>query len=481
MSTFTIPNVFIANTKIKSASVNANFAAISGVLNTNLLPAVGNASALVTTSSGGNLQSILPLGTEGQTLIVDPTATSTGGLKFASPASGISAAELYNVGLSATATAGALTVALKQRDGTTDPGPATGAALIGIRSPTAASGATNERSVQTALSMTLAAGTTLGMLPSQNNALWVYAIDTDGAGTMALGCSTLKVDEGQLQNVYQESQAISLTIANPAVISGTALPYQINNAFQVTTTGSLPAGISTGANFYVNSTDGSNMTFNSIAQAGSNAATTGSQSGTPTIHVANCQLVSNANYANVAVRLLGKMVFNLTTAGTWIAPQSIEINPSLNIVEIPQASWFNSSQAITGTQSLLLNNVPLFDTHGLVDPTGQFIAPSSGVVAIFNIWSTSAAPLSPVNSGDRIEVEVRLNNVTYNNVNGFTIQTNSSAFQIFNVTGYTTVKVNKGDLVNLTIAGTGSIPGQFLLSGGGQGNTTSYTFTPTYS
>lgn len=479
MSVFTVPNIFVANTKIKSASVNANFAAIATTLNTNLLPAVGNTNALVTTDSGGNLRSVLPLGTEGQTLVVDPTATATGGLIFATPTAGISASQLDNVGLAVSASGGALTIALKQSDGVTDPTSGTGAAIIALRSPTASVGGYNSRQVITPLSMTLSLGTTLGMVANQNNSLWVYAIDTDGAGTMALGVSTLRVDDGQVQTVYPESSPVTISIASPAVFTMGTPPFSDNDGVELTTTGSLPSGLFGQQPYYVCNLSGS--TFNlAIGAGGSPINTTGSQSGIQTIHVNNCQLVSNAMYSAAAVRLLGRAVFNLATPGTWTTPGIVEMYPMLTPTEVPSSyySAANTGQTISATPTLISCQALISDTHGLVDELGQYIAPCSGSLTLTTFFTTDGAPASPVNAGDFIFVNYYNNGVAQGGVCGYTVPTNSFSQQIQYITGSIDLHVNKLDVITSRIFSSTPAAGQYSVSGAN--TTNSFVLNPTF-
>jgi hypothetical protein len=111
-----------------------------------------------------------------------------------------SADELTNLGLACSVGSSALTIALKQADGSTDPASGSGAVKIGFRSSTLTSGAYNQRSVTGALSLTISSGSTLGH--SSGNAHYIYVYAIDNAGTVELAVS---------QTLYPENQRISTT------------------------------------------------------------------------------------------------------------------------------------------------------------------------------------------------------------------------------------------------------------------------------
>jgi hypothetical protein len=98
------------------------------------------------------------------------------------------------------ATSYSLNVALKQSDGTSDPGSGASTVKIGFRSPTLTSGGFNERQVTSALSIVAPEGATFDLESGVNQAIYLYAIDN--AGSVQLGLSANGgIDEGSLQNV----------------------------------------------------------------------------------------------------------------------------------------------------------------------------------------------------------------------------------------------------------------------------------------
>lgn len=108
---------------------------------------------------------------------------------------------LSNVGLATSVGSNALTVALKQADGSTN---ASGGAPITIafRSSTLTSGAYNLRTVTGALSVVVSSGSTLGHADGVAQNIYVYAIDN--AGTVELAVSSVLFDEDKLHSTTAE-------------------------------------------------------------------------------------------------------------------------------------------------------------------------------------------------------------------------------------------------------------------------------------
>jgi len=136
------------------------------------------------------------IGTDGQVLTAD--SASTPGLKWATSASSPDQSyELSNLGLSVTASAGTITVALKAKDGTTDPS-AGSPVKIGFRDSTATTGAYTQRSVTASNTLSIAGATTLGAKSGTTHFVYIYAFDN--VGTITLGASFNIYDEGTLQS-----------------------------------------------------------------------------------------------------------------------------------------------------------------------------------------------------------------------------------------------------------------------------------------
>lgn len=118
---------------------------------------------------------------------------------------------LWNLGLSASVGASALTVNLKQADGTTDP-TATKPCMIGFRSATLTSGAVSERTATAAVTLTVPSTATLGQTSAVAGNLYVYAIDN--AGTIELAIAGTD---------FGDSGRVSTTVMNTASDDGATM------------------------------------------------------------------------------------------------------------------------------------------------------------------------------------------------------------------------------------------------------------------
>jgi hypothetical protein len=87
----------------------------------------------------------------------------------------------------------AVTIALKQKDGTTDPSTGTSSVSIGFRNATATSGAFSIVDVTGALSVVIPSGATLGQFSAVSQRTFIYAINN--AGTVELAVSSTLYDE----------------------------------------------------------------------------------------------------------------------------------------------------------------------------------------------------------------------------------------------------------------------------------------------
>lgn len=137
------------------------------------------------------------------------------------PASSSSAAVnssqiIQNLGLLTSIAANAMTIALKQADGTTDPAAAPANVSLSFRSATATSGAYNIRSVTSALSIVIPSGASLGQVSGMNQYVWIYALDN--AGTVELAVSGVEVfADGSIQS----TTAISAGATSGSVLYST--------------------------------------------------------------------------------------------------------------------------------------------------------------------------------------------------------------------------------------------------------------------
>lgn len=104
-----------------------------------------------------------------------------------------SAGGFDNLGLALSVGSSALTIALKQADGSTNPSTGTAAVKMGFRSTTITAGSYTYVSATAATSVVVPSGATLGLSSGSNVYIYVYAINA--AGTVELAVSTLYRDE----------------------------------------------------------------------------------------------------------------------------------------------------------------------------------------------------------------------------------------------------------------------------------------------
>lgn len=113
-------------------------------------------------------------GTDGETLNIDDVLTSP-------------SQRLDNAGLLVSVAANALTIALKQADGATDPAAGQGRVKIAFRGTTLTLGSFVQRTLAAASSIVVPSGATLGQVSGVAGYLYLYALDN--AGTIELAIS----------------------------------------------------------------------------------------------------------------------------------------------------------------------------------------------------------------------------------------------------------------------------------------------------
>lgn len=109
--------------------------------------------------------------------------------------------DAINYSLSASVAGNALTIALKTQAGT-DP-TSRDVSKISFRSSTLTSGAFNQRSITSALSITIPSGTTIGTVNASATNIYVYAMDNAGTVVLAVSLSPFS------DKTVQSSSAIS--------------------------------------------------------------------------------------------------------------------------------------------------------------------------------------------------------------------------------------------------------------------------------
>ncbi len=112
---------------------------------------------------------------------------------------------LENAGLGVSFGSGAMTIALKQKNGTADP---TGASPVklGMRDTDQTNGGFNYRTKAVAASLVISSGSTLGLTSAVESKIYVYAIE-DGSGGIELAASQRLVSEDELITTVAEGGA----------------------------------------------------------------------------------------------------------------------------------------------------------------------------------------------------------------------------------------------------------------------------------
>lgn len=291
---------------------------------------------------------------------------------------------LWNLGLALSVGSSALTIALKQADGSTNPA-ASGPVLIGTRSSTLTSALYNIRSVTGALSVVVPSTATLGMKDAKAGYIYVYAIDN--AGTIELAVSS---------SLFDESGLVSTT-----TISGSATSATV--------------------------------------------------------------MYSTTGRSNVACRLIGRLISNQTTAGTWAAvPTTAAVGQYGALRDVGEVKFFAT---VTGSKTIAPNNSAIkiaFDS-ATTDTTGYFDATNNRyLVTIPGTYSVKAA------------VFINSTNVLANNYQG-RIYKNGSLYTVgFNMTVPVTASFSATAAADLP----NCIPGDYFevfVSGAGNNGTNTLT------
>jgi len=137
------------------------------------------------------------------------------------------------IGLETSVSTNALTVALKQTDGSTDPSSGS-PVYVGFRSATATSGAYSQISVTSALSITVPSGTTLGTTNGNSALIYVYGINNSGTVELALSLMPT-FDNGSVQNTTAISGGLNSKVLY-STSARTNVPVRLLGRINITET-----------------------------------------------------------------------------------------------------------------------------------------------------------------------------------------------------------------------------------------------------
>jgi hypothetical protein len=112
--------------------------------------------------------------------------------------------DLQNLGLSAAVSGNALTINLKQLDGSSAPS-STGPVSIGFRGTMAANGDISRIQAVAATSLVISSGSTMGHRSAKGNYIYIYALNN--GGTIELAASSKRFDDGSVVTTTAEGGA----------------------------------------------------------------------------------------------------------------------------------------------------------------------------------------------------------------------------------------------------------------------------------
>jgi hypothetical protein len=289
--------------------------------------------------------------TSGANGTVSSVAPSTAGNIFMSDGTDWTSASvthpygLRNLGFASSQSGGVLTGAIKQASGS-DPSTGASTVFVTMRSSTATSGTYNQRTFTGAASLAISVQTTLGLTSAKPGYVYWYAIDSDGSGAMKIGASSTRYDDGTPVTTMKESDTATITIASPGVVSVSGNTLANGDQVIFTTTGALPTGLTAGSLYYVvqYGTDGAGKFRLATSPNGTDINTSGTQSGTHTIHVADGRMVSDGYYSGAPCRLIGRSIVT-QTSGSYASATEDTVSP----INSGRTIYLGSTQGTNGT------------------------------------------------------------------------------------------------------------------------------------
>lgn len=317
-------------------------------------------------ASSSNTLTKLSAGANGTVLTMGPSLPSW--QASSAPSIPTSSTDLTNAGLLTSVSAGALTIAIKQSDGLTNPSTGSASVNIAFRSSSASTGSYNIRSITSAQSIVIPSGASLGQASTLDQYVWVYLMDNAGSPELAVSGVTLFPDYS-----IQSSTTISAGATSGSVLYSTTgrsnLPIRLLGRLLVNEPG---AGLWMNAPTDINLFPRPTVTTSEIV------------SYSPTI--------SNFGTTPTAVSFLKWRVGpNLHVLGQWTSAASP--GPSTASVSLP--SGLVVSTALASTQVVGKLNSTTFGTG--FNGTGVALAVPLQANILFGIECTSCNSLSAMN------------------------------------------------------------------------------------
>lgn len=194
--------------------------------------------------------------------------------------------------------------------------------------------------------------TALPALTSLTGAILPYAGRTAPTGyLLADGSAVSRTTYASLFAVLCPSQTFTVTIASPGVFTSTAHGFVAGDIVRLTTTGALPTGLATGTDYYVLSAGLTADNFRlALSPTASAINTSGSQSGTHTVWLANWGFGDGSTTFNVPDLRGLTTVGRATSAQTFkIVFESGAVNTTNDTIDVLDRVFPSQGQAVVLT------------------------------------------------------------------------------------------------------------------------------------